>query len=265
MANEPGGGGAQGPSAGKELPQHPLVESLKPDPAQPAKKTVVLIGLPGKSDRPGYQRLYLTTKLNYYAEFLMSGILSSETIAADKSPFPGHEATQVTIGRDANIQYISATSPQPVDEFDLDVRLGAPAAATAAVGTGGTCPGHGGCTNGPCHTDACPTQDTCPLTQCDTCHTHCGTCANTCPATCQGATCHAAATCVGHGTCVATQCVAGPNDVQNPSVFTANQGGTCNTCVFTACAQATCANTACAQATCHTCPAAATCPQTCGG
>ena len=265
MANEPGGGGAQGPSAGKELPQHPLVESLKPDPAQPAKKTVVLIGLPGKSDRPGYQRLYLTTKLNYYAEFLVSGILSSETIAADKSPFPGHEATQVTIGRDANIQYISATSPQPVDEFDLDVRLGAPAAATAAVGTGGTCPGHGGCTNGPCHTDACPTQDTCPLTQCDTCHTHCGTCANTCPATCQGATCHAAATCVGHGTCVATQCVAGPNDVQNPCVFTANQGGTCNTCVFTACAQATCANTACAQATCHTCPAAATCPQTCGG
>ena len=105
MADEPGGGGSRGPNAGKELPQHPLVESLRPDPAQPARKTVVLIGLPGKSDRPGYQRLYLTTKLNYYAEFLVSGILNAQTIPADKSPFPGHEATQVTIGRDANIQY----------------------------------------------------------------------------------------------------------------------------------------------------------------
>jgi hypothetical protein len=91
----------------------------------------VLIGLPGRSDRPGYQRLYLTTKLNYYAEFLVSGILNAETIPADKSPFPGHEATQVIIGRDANIQYTSATSAQPVDEFDLDVRLGAQAAAPA--------------------------------------------------------------------------------------------------------------------------------------
>jgi hypothetical protein len=134
MADEPGGGsGAQGPNAGKGLPQHPLVESLRPDPSQPAKKTVVLIGLPGKSDRPGYQRLYLTTKLNYYAEFFVSGILNAETIPADKSPFPGHEATRVTIGRDANIQYISATSPQPVDEFDLDVRLGGQTAAVAGA------------------------------------------------------------------------------------------------------------------------------------
>src|ERR1700747_117712 len=117
MANEPGGDGGAQEGAGKELPQHPLVESLRPDPAQPAKKTIVLIGLPGKSDRPGYQRLYLTTKLGYYAEFLVSGILSAETIAADKSPFPGHEATQVTVARDANIQYITATSPHPVDEF----------------------------------------------------------------------------------------------------------------------------------------------------
>jgi hypothetical protein len=81
MANEPGGGGgARGPNAGKELPQHPLVESLRPDPSQPAKKTVVLIGLPGKSDRPGYQRLYLTTKLDYYAEFLVSSINSVPTL-----------------------------------------------------------------------------------------------------------------------------------------------------------------------------------------
>jgi hypothetical protein len=181
MAKEPGGGGGARPSAGKELPQHPLVESLKPDPAQPAKKIVVLIGLPGKSDRPGYQRLYLTTKLNYYAEFLVSGILNSETIRADKSPFPGHEATQVTVGRDANIQYITATSPQPVDEFDLDVRLGAQAAAAAAVPFGEL-------------TD----QNTCLVT-CNTCLTQCActgltqcnqdTCVGTCQTQCNQNTC----------------------------------------------------------------------------
>src|SRR6516225_2178931 len=150
MADEPGGGGgSRGPNAGKELPQHPLVESLRPDPAQPTKKTIVLIGLPGKSDRPGYQRLYLTTKLNYFAEFLVSGILNAETMPADKSPFPGHEVTQVTIGRDANIQYTSATSPQPVDEFDLDVRIGSLSTGPARVGTG-----IGGGPGGTC--DFCP-------------------------------------------------------------------------------------------------------------
>jgi hypothetical protein len=228
MANEPGGGGgARGPGAGKELPQHPLVESLRPDPSQPAKKTVVLIGLPGKSDRPGYQRLYLTTKLNYYAEFLVSGILNSETIAADKSPFPGHEATQVTVGRDANIQYITATSPQPVDEFDLDVRLGAPMATKdACVQTHGqlTCRQDQpfGCT------DTCPTQ---PPTGCD--NTACGN-------TCVGATCpvtQCGNTCVG-ATCPVTQCG--------------------NTCVG-----ATCPGAATCCGTCVTCPEIRTCAQTC--
>jgi hypothetical protein len=68
MANEPGDGPSAAPSNPNELPQHPLVERLKPDPSQPPKKVLVLIGLPGKSDRQGYQRLYLTTKLDYYAE-----------------------------------------------------------------------------------------------------------------------------------------------------------------------------------------------------
>jgi hypothetical protein len=202
MANEPGGGGgSRGPNAGKELPQHPLVDSLRPDPSQPAKKTVVLIGLPGKSDRAGYQRLYLTTKLDYYAEFLVSGILSAQTIPADKSPFPGHEATQVTIGRDANIQYISATSPQPVDEFDLDVRLGPQATAAAARPrlTGPTCAN--GCD--PTNQQTCHTR--CLLT-CGTCQTNCGTCA-TCQTRCNQHTC--GGTCA---TCAQAGC--GPTDVR---------------------------------------------------
>jgi hypothetical protein len=209
MANEPGGGGGpRGPNAGKELPQHPLVESLRPDPSQPAKKTVVLIGLPGKSDRPGYQRLYLTTKLDYYAEFLVSGILSAETIPADKSPFPGHEATRVTVGRDANIQYITATSPHPVDEFDLDVRLGAQASAAVPSSDHLTCATCAvtcaRCVNTQCNQQTCNTclticvntgcnQNTCVNTQCNqnTCvKTQCNQATCTCPTDCnQGPTC----------------------------------------------------------------------------
>jgi hypothetical protein len=230
MAKSAGGGGPDDPEG---LPQHPYVERLKPDPSQPAKRVVELVGLAGNSDRPGYQRLYLTTRLDYYAEFLTSDMVHTEAVPADRSPFPGHEATRVSVSRDATIHYIWARSPRPVDEFDLDVRLGPPAAAAAApqipkltpITCDGTC-------------DTCAGQATCHT--CDTCFTACqqATCAGqtcpntqcqTCQQTCAGqATCAAGATCAGHGTC-----------------------------------QATCA-TACQQMTCITCQGA-TCPQTCVG
>ena len=108
------------------------MERLKPDPSQPAQRVIDLVGLAGDSDRTGYQRLYLTTKLDYYAEFMVEDIVYSQTIPADQSPFPGLEATRVSVRRDATINYTWARSPQPVDEFDLDVRLGAAAAATAS-------------------------------------------------------------------------------------------------------------------------------------
>ena len=228
MAKSASGGGPIEPEG---LPQHPLVHQLKPDPSQPAKRVINVTGLPGNSDRPGYQRLYLTTRLDHYAEFLTSDMVSSEGVPADQSPFPGHEATRVSIDREATIHYIRVRSPQPVDEFDLDVRLGAPG-AVAAVGPQRTI--INGCTD-TCHTlcDTCPHTacDTCPPTACGTCHTQCGTC----PAN---------ATCAGHGTCVNTQCV-------QPA------------CIFTQGGQNTCANTQCAQATCVTCPALATCAATC--
>jgi hypothetical protein len=261
MAKSAGGSGGDGPRTPEELPQHPYVDRLKPDPSQPAKRVVDLTGLPGNSDRPGYQRLYLTTKLDYYAEFLASDMVHSEAMPADQSPFPGQEATRVSVDRDATIHYIWARSPQPVDEFDLDIRLGSPRAAPLAVGLLPAThpPAHtcifNGCTNG------CPTQDTCPHTVCETCHTcqtcpGMATCAATCPATCAGhATCAAGATCAGHGTCVATQCA------DQQCAFTNNNAGTCVTCVFTACNQGTCANTACQQMACLTAPN--TCAQTC--
>jgi hypothetical protein len=206
MAKSAGGGGPDRP---EELPQHPLVDQLKPDPSQPAKRVIDLTGLPGNSDRQGYQRLYLTTKLDYYAEFLASDMVYSEAVPADQSPFPGHEATRVSVARDATIHYIWARSPQPVDEFDLDIRLGAQAAATAAAAHATqACPALISPANG-C-TDACRTQVTCV-----TCH-------GTCPQN---------ATCAGHGTCVNTQCL------QAACIFT--QGGQ-GTCANTQCGQHTC-------------------------
>jgi len=251
--SEPSGG-----SGNPKLPQHPLVEQLKPDPAQPARRVVVLVGLPGNSDRSGFQRLYLSTKLDYYAEFLDSDIVGTEAVPTAESPFQGYDATRVSVARDATIHYVRVRSPQPVDEFDLDVRLGAPAVAARPVHISPV----NGCTD-TCHT-ACGT--------CATCRTCAGdnTCAATCPQTCQGQTCHAGPTCAGHGTCVT--CVPDPKDPHNTCIYTNNQGNTCNTCAatcqtcFTACNQATCANTQCQQATCATCPGQqATCANTCVG
>jgi hypothetical protein len=210
VAKSAGGRGGEGAPEPEGLPQHPYVERLKPDPSQPAKRVVELTGLPGNSDRAGYQRLYLTAKLDYYAEFLTSDIVHAEAVPADRSPLPGHEATRVSIGRDATIHYIWARSPQPVDEFDLDIRLGGPsAAAAAAIGTR-TCVGPPG-TCETCRTQCadticggtCQTCQTCTCQTCQTCQTcpTCQTCqtCDTCPRTCD--TCHTC-TCCRHGTCV---------------------------------------------------------------
>jgi hypothetical protein len=278
MAAGAGGtGGTPGPNAGKELPQHPLVESLKPDPSQPAKKSTVLTGLPGKSDRPGYQRLYLTTRLDYYAEFLTRDVLGAQVIPADRSPFPGQEATQVTIGRDSTIYYILARSAQPVDEFDLDVRLGAPGAMAAVLPLPtNTCPG-GVCETRLTFCDTCPrTQcETCPPTRCNTCHTHCNqatcgvqhTCVNT---QCNQATCGAQQTCVNtqcnQVTCVNTQCNQHTCVNTQCNQATCPGGQTCGgqTCVFTQCNQHTCGQQTCGLTQCnhHTC-AVNTCDDTC--
>ena len=88
MAKPAGGSGQQGPNTPEELSQHPFVERLKPDPSQPAKRVAVLTGLLDKSDRPGYQRIYLTTKLDYYSEFLTPDMVHAEAVPADQSPFP---------------------------------------------------------------------------------------------------------------------------------------------------------------------------------
>ncbi len=133
-----------------------------------------LVGLPGSSDRPGYQRLYLTATLDYYAEFLIQDMVSSEAVPADRSPFPGLEATWVSVRRDATISYTRVRSPQPVDEFDLDVRLSAAGAAapSPAVLTN-TCGDY-------CYTAGGGGGFSCAPTQCRTCYSACLPTCNTC-------------------------------------------------------------------------------------
>ena len=108
------------------LGQHPLVDSLRPDPAKPPQAVIQLVGLPGNSARPGYQRLYLTAALDYYAEFPAGDILYSTALPIEQSPFPGHQAMLLNIRREATVEYTRTRNIRPVDEFDLDVRLGTP-------------------------------------------------------------------------------------------------------------------------------------------
>ena len=232
------------PSAG--LPQHPLVTRLKPDPAQPAQRVTELTGLPGDSDRQGYQRLYLTTKLDYYAEFRTEDLVHSEILAADRSPFRQLEATRVSIQREATINYTWARTPQPVDEFDLDIRLG----------------GHTG--RPPSRGQIRPADDTADT--CETCDTDCGqnTCQQDCTAytNCQQNTCDG--TCAGDETCQTCNTNCNQNTCAN-TCQTCNTNCNQNTCANTCqtcntnCNQNTCANTCqtcntnCNQNTCVTC------------
>ena len=223
MSEDPGTGSDETP---QQLPQHPFVGRLKPDPSQPAQRVIDLVGFPGDSDRPGYQRLYLTTRLDYYAEFPTEDIVHSEILSADRSPFPRLESTRVSVRREATITYTWVRSHQPVNEFDLDIRLGAPSTGRRAIppDLGCVTDEPNSCAGGTDTCGGCNATGFCT----DTCGGCTAGCTNTCGGTCDRDTC-------GGDTCRRTDC----------------GQQTCNTC-----------NTNCGQATCATCPNQATC-QTC--
>jgi hypothetical protein len=83
-----------------------------------------MLGFLGDSDRPGFRRLYFTRDLDYYAEFRADDVVDIEAIPAEQPPFPGDEATRLTLRRDATVEYTRVRTGRPLDEFDLDVRLG---------------------------------------------------------------------------------------------------------------------------------------------
>jgi hypothetical protein len=121
----------------EELSQDPFVEKVRPDPSEPPIQVRVLQGLLGDSDREGYKRLYFTRELDNYAEFRTEDVVFREPIPSEQPPMVGLDATRVGIRRDAAIEYTRVRAPRPVDEFDLDVRLGGPTTRARLRSIGG--------------------------------------------------------------------------------------------------------------------------------
>jgi hypothetical protein len=184
-----GNGDVERSDVGSTARQDPLVERLRPDPAAPPARVFTFAGLAGRSDRPGYRRLYLTRSLDRWIEVPADDILAEEQLPADTSPMPGLESTRWHVRRDATIQHVTSIAPRPVDEFDLDVRLGygslVPAIGIDTEG-GEACTGPAGC-------GALPTElgltcggtcgPTCGITDCR------GVTCNTCRTQCDQAAC----------------------------------------------------------------------------
>ncbi|GHB29623.1 MULTISPECIES: hypothetical protein [Streptomyces] len=167
----------EGGSREGERSQDPLVEKLRPDPSKPPIAGVTLNGVLGDSDRPGHRRLYFTAELDYFIEFSVDDVLRSSRIPPDKAPFPGSEATQITLRKGADIAYTHTTVARPPDEFDLNVRRRRTRPATNPGETGYSMYTCDTDTREECHTAGwytctCTTCQTCGETACDaTCHT----------------------------------------------------------------------------------------------
>jgi hypothetical protein len=123
-ANDPSESPAGAGSEAASRPQDPLVERRRPDPAQPPEPAVSMVGFLGDSDRPDYRRLYLTRDLDYYAEFRVDDVIDLEPIPQEQPPFPGEQATRLSLRREATIDYTRVRPARLLDEFDVDVRLG---------------------------------------------------------------------------------------------------------------------------------------------
>jgi hypothetical protein len=127
------------PSGQAGLSQHPFVEKLMPDPAQPATRTIQFEGLVGKSTRgEDYWRLYFDRELSDYIEFHKDDVLNTETIAKEHSPM-GLESTRVWLKRDATITrthslQVQAADAAPEAAYTRYVSPPVPMAAPAPLG-----------------------------------------------------------------------------------------------------------------------------------
>jgi len=183
-------------------PHDPHVERFRPRPDEPPQPRASLIGFLGDSDGPGHRRLYFSTSLDYYVEFKIDDVLTAASIPPERAPFPGMEATEVTLRNDAVLSYTRTRRARPPDEFDIDLRraprrMPRPRYRRAAQPRAGT-------DRATCGEECGSEQGTCGT--CETCETCAGeTCVNTfCDQeTCRGDTCETA--CVGcptsHPTC----------------------------------------------------------------
>lgn len=102
--------------------QDPIVERLRPDPAQPALRTTTLRGFLGNSELEGHQRIYFTRTLDYYAEFRSVDAVQITAIPAEDSPFPGEPASMVELPPGVTVNFVRAQVTPETSLFDLDIR-----------------------------------------------------------------------------------------------------------------------------------------------
>ena len=240
------------------------------DPGTGRRPSLTLVGLLGDSDRAGCRRLYLTTRLDYFVEFRTAEVVVVEDVAPAEPPFPGLDATRVTLVGEATVDWVRRATGS--DPFLLEARdaVTLPAEVTDLAHTWeANCPrvthrfghsdfepcrpgggGTGGGTFGPWPTRAGPTCGACTQDSCATCGENtCNSCWGGTCVTCQGARCATMpGTCQ---TCGRATCEPGCTNTGGISA-----GGTCDaTCA--SCPGFTCENT------CVSCRG--TCDPSCGG
>jgi hypothetical protein len=101
------------PQPKRTLSEDSVVSGLAPDPAA-VPDVQVHIGLPGKSVRKGYWRLYLTLELNEYLEIPDADIVHFENLDSDQTPLRG---TAVWVKRSAEVAHTRTGPPQMQAEF----------------------------------------------------------------------------------------------------------------------------------------------------
>jgi hypothetical protein len=211
-------------------PQDPQVQRFRPKPEDTPQRRLALVGFLGDSDRPGHRRLYFTARLDYYVEFKIDDALAAVSIPPERAPFPGAEATEVTLREGAVLSYTRTTQARPVDEFDIDLR------------------------RLPRRTQRRPHLRA-AATDWGTCGEECGSLAGTCPeATCIGATCGVTCdeTCGGEATCAVT-CGCPPSQQ-----CTGGGPGTCNCNT-----EAECPTPSLIETACNTCAVVTRCQPFC--
>lgn len=229
----------------------PFVAARINDPAAPAPASFQLAGLLGDSDREGYRRLYLNTALDYYVEFRTADVLAVDSVNPDQAPFVGLDATQVTLNRDARVEYIHSRPAPAADAFSVDAQAGLPGGFgtdtidTVTLPTDLTIQTRG------CVPDTVLDRCLRTIQTCWTCGVRCLTQNRTCWVT-------------GCATCFGTAC----QTVHNATCVTCETCQTCDQATCQTCNQATCVtcgNTCltCNAGTCRTCNAV-NCWQTVG-
>jgi hypothetical protein len=124
-----GGAGGGGAGGGRDIPTHPLVEALAPDPARPPEKATRLYGYPGPSTDPNATRLYLDHELSTYVEVPKEAIRHSQTLDNDAG-------TILWVDPKASVTHSTTQSQEVQADFLTGGIAQQHLATAAAAGTG---------------------------------------------------------------------------------------------------------------------------------